>query len=395
MRLREDEEEFLEGRHGEAARKSMEILVALGEIYGAKQLVEVSSVQVAGVSYHNLGDAGLEFLSDMAHDGRVRVPTTLNPAGMDLEDWRSLGIPEEFARKQAEVIDAYRAMGVIPCCSCSPYLIGNLPRFGEHVAWSESSAVTFANSVIGARTNREGGPSALAAAIVGKTPAYGLHLEENRAATIHVEVKARMRSATDFGALGYVVGTRAQGEVAYLSGIAHASVDDLRSLCASLPTYGGQPIVHLEDLTPVRQKKPKRTIVVRPTDLDEAIRAMSDDVRHVDFVALGCPHASIAEIADIAALLRGKRVKADLWVATARPTKLLADLRGYTAVIEQAGGRLVCDTCMAVAPLRGRFRTCATTSAKGCYYARGHNGMKTRLGTLAQCIDAAVSGTWR
>ena len=185
MYLTKNEEKMLDGEEGYAVKKSMEILVALGNIYGADRLVEIGSVQVAGVSYHNLGDAGLEFLNELAEDGKVKVLTTLNPAGMDLEDWRNLGIDPEFARKQNLVIEAFSKMGIVISCTCTPYLIGNLPRYGEHIAWSESSAVTFANSVIGAKTNREGGPSALAAAFVGKTPCYGLHLDQNRVPDTH------------------------------------------------------------------------------------------------------------------------------------------------------------------------------------------------------------------
>ncbi len=133
---------MLNGEEGYAVRKSMEILVALGDIYGAESLIKVGSVQVAGVSYHNLGDAGLEFLNELAKDGRVRVLTTLNPAGMDLENWRQLGISEEFASEQNQVIDAFERMGILISCTCTPYLIGNLPRFGEHVAWSESSGMS-------------------------------------------------------------------------------------------------------------------------------------------------------------------------------------------------------------------------------------------------------------
>src|SRR3989337_2914520 len=207
MNLTEEEERMLAGEEGYASRKSMEIRTALGGIYGAEQLIKVGSVQVAGVSYHNLGDAGLEFLNELAKDGRVKVLTTLNPAGMDLENWRQLGISEDFAKKQNLVIDAFKRMGIIISCTCTPYLIGNLPRYGEHIAWSESSAVTFANSVIGAKTNREGGPSALAAAFVGKTPYYGLHLEKNRVPDIHVDVRAKLKKISDCVALGHCIAT--------------------------------------------------------------------------------------------------------------------------------------------------------------------------------------------
>jgi predicted aconitase len=178
MLLTAEEKEMLEGAQGRATQKAMQILVALGEIYGAERMIPVTSAQIAGVSYDNLGEAGLQFLSEMAEGGgKARVLTTLNPAGMDIENWRSLGIQPDFAEKQERVLDAYSRMGVISTCTCTPYLTGNLPLFGEHIAWSESSAVCYANSVLGARTNREGGPSALASSLTGRTPEYGFHLE--------------------------------------------------------------------------------------------------------------------------------------------------------------------------------------------------------------------------
>jgi len=237
---------MLDGEEGYAVRKSMEILVALGDIFGAESLIKVGSVQVAGVSYHNLGDAGLEFLNELAKDGRVRVLTTLNPAGMDLENWRQLGISEEFAMKQNQVIDAFESMGILISCTCTPYLIGNLPRYGEHIAWSESSAVTFANSVLGAKTNREGGPSALAAAFVGKTPNYGLHLDENRIPDVHVKVEADLKKLSDWGALGYAIGKKAENKIPFITGIKEAETDDLKSFCASVVTYGAKPLFYLK-----------------------------------------------------------------------------------------------------------------------------------------------------
>ena len=190
MFLTREEEGMLAGQEGRATQKAMEILVALGKIYDAEKLVRVSSVQVSGVSYKNLGDAGLEFLNELAEDGKARVKSTLNPAGMSLTDWKAQGIQSGFAEKQLQVIDAYRRLGLEISCTCTPYLAGNEPSFGQHIAWGESSAVAYANSVIGARTNREGGPSALAASLTGKTPLYGLHLKENRVPTHIVDVDA-------------------------------------------------------------------------------------------------------------------------------------------------------------------------------------------------------------
>lgn len=397
MYLTKEEQRMLDGKEGYAVRKSMEILVALGDIYGAERLIKVGSVQVAGVSYHNLGDAGLEFLNELAKDGKVKVLTTLNPAGMDLENWRQLGISEEFAEKQNLVIDAFSRMGILISCTCTPYLIGNLPRYGEHVAWSESSAVTFANSVIGAKTNREGGPSALAAAFVGKTPCYGLHLDENRVPDIHVHVNANLSKLSDWGALGYSIGKKAENNIPYITGIKDAELDELKSFCASVVTYGAKPLFYMQGITPGAEncQVPKETVAIEQSDIKEAYDKINDEVSDIDFVCVGCPHCSIKEIAEIAELLKGKRIAAntEFWVATSRSAKQLADKRGYTNIIEQAGGKFACDTCMAVAPLKGRFKALATTSAKGCFYSR-QNNMKTKMGSIEECVEAAVTGKW-
>jgi predicted aconitase len=397
MELTSQEKAMLDGKDGYAVKKSMEILVALGDIFGAKSLINVGSVQVAGVSYHNLGDAGLEFLNTLAADGRVKVLTTLNPAGMDLENWQQLGITPEFAEKQNLVIDAFKRMGILISCTCTPYLIGNLPLYGEHVAWSESSAVTFANSVLGARTNREGGPSALAAAFVGKTPNYGLHLDENRIPDIHIQVNAELTKLSDWGALGYAIGKKAENKIPYITGIKAAELDTLKSFCASVVTYGSKPLFYMKGITPgyEAQKQPPNTVAVDQGDLKIAYDSINDDVADIELVCLGCPHCSVKEISEIATLLEGKKVAegTELWVATSRTAKQLADKRGYTTTIETAGGKFACDTCMAVAPLKGRFKSLATTSAKGCFYSR-QNLMKTKMGSIEECVEAAVSGTW-
>ncbi len=397
MYLTEEEQRMLDGAEGYAVRKSMEILVALGDIFGAKSLIKVGSVQVAGVSYHNLGDAGLEFLDTLAADGRVRVLTTLNPAGMDLENWQQLGISPEFAEKQNLVIDAFKRMGILISCTCTPYLIGNLPLYGEHLAWSESSAVTFANSVLGAKTNREGGPSALAAAFVGKTPCYGLHLDENRVPDVHVQVNAELTKLSDWGALGYAIGKKAENKIPYITGIKEAELDELKSFCASVVTYGAKPLFYIRGITPGAelQDQPKGTVAIEQSDLKNAYDNINDQVSDIDFVCVGCPHCSIKEIQEIADLIRGKKVAegTELWVATSRTAKQLADKRGYTATIEAAGGKFACDTCMAVAPLKGRFKALATTSAKGCFYSR-QNLMKTKMGSMKECVEAAVTGKW-
>jgi predicted aconitase len=401
MELNFDQLAMLNGEHGPAAHKAMEILAALGEIFGAVEMISVSSVQIAGVSYDNLGEAGLQFLTQMADGGgRARVLTTLNPAGMDVENWESLGIDPGFAENQKRVIEAFARMGVVTTCTCTPYLSGNLPHYGEHIAWAESSAVCYANSVIGARTNREGGPSALAAALTGYTPKYGMHLDEHRSPTVTVEIAsppAYPAGAQDvpgegglrtmwFGALGKAIGEKLQGsgkkQVPFIQGIGAASLEELKSFCASIATYGGTALFHMPGITPeaALMTPPVGTMRVTQDEIDAAKRSLGDATsEEVDFVSLGCPHLSINEIARLAELLDGKRVVKEFWITTARPTKQIADRMGYSAVIEASGARFAVDTCCVVAPIKGRFNALATDSAKACYYASGKNEFQTRL----------------
>jgi hypothetical protein len=399
MHLTPEEQEMLSGEYDRATQKSMEILNALGTIYDAESMVPVTSVQIAGVSFDNLGEAGLEFLSEMADGGgQAKVLTTLNPAGMDIENWQALEIDPEFARNQERVIEAYARMGVVTTCSCTPYLFGNLPHFGEHIAWAESSAVCYANSVLGACTNREGGPSALAAALTGRTPAYGLHLDENRRPGLTVRVETRLTDTRDFGALGVVVGraieSRQKKVIPYLRDIPAATVEQLKSFCASLATYGGLAMFHMEGITPesAQHAPPDETLVIGQADLDKAIHSLdvtsaSDEV---DFVSLGCPHLSIHEIQRIAELLGGKHVRKTFWITTSRPVKRIADQMGYSATIEAAGAIFAVDTCCVVAPIKGRFKNLVTDSAKACYYAGAKNGFKTRFLPFDEVVEEAL-----
>jgi predicted aconitase len=396
MRLDQEEHDMLEGKYGKATQKSMEILTTLGEIFNAEYMIPVYGVQIAGVSYANLGEAGLEFLSEMAEDGKVRVLTTLNPAGMDRENWQVLGIDEEFAKNQNRAIDAFAKMGIITTCSCTPYLIGNAPHYGQHIAWAESSAVCYSNSVIGARTNREGGPSALAAALTGKTPNYGYHLDENRHGQVLVTVKTPVKGTDEFGVLGKIIGDKLVTlgkKIPYITGIPSATVEELKSFCASVATYGGTALFHMEGITPEHNSYPKPSEInfeINHDDLVKARAELIDDDLEIDFVSIGCPHASIHEIAMLADLLKGKKVQKEFWVTTARPTKKIADQAGYTKSIEDAGAKFAADTCCVVAPIKGRFKGIMVDSAKACYYGRAKNKFKVKIGTIEECVAEAI-----
>lgn len=398
MILSQDELLMLKGDQGPAARTAMQILAALGRIYGAERLLPVASVQIAGVSYDNLGEAGLEWLEEMAlGGGKAQVLATLNPAGMDIENWQALGIPPDFAAKQQQIIQAFARMGVTTTCTCTPYLAGNLPQFGQHLAWAESSAVCYANSVLGARTNREGGPSALAAALTGRTPAYGYHLDENRRPGVAVAVHAKVQGTHAFGALGKAIGEKLEAAgrkaVPYITSLPSASLEELKAFCASLATYGGAALFHMPGVTPEAGQftPPAESFSVTQAELEAAAASLSDAAPHeVDFVTLGCPHLSLDEIARLAGLLEGRRVVKEFWITTARVTKQMADRLGYTAVIEASGAKFSADTCCVVAPIQGRFTALATDSAKACYYAYARHKFKTVFKPFDEVVKEAL-----
>jgi len=375
MYLTKEEERMLAGEQGEVMERMFRLLVRLGEIYGAENMISVGSVQVAGVSYKSIGDPGTEFLEDMASKGtRVKVLTYLNPAGMDLEDWKKYGFPEDFARNQLRIINAFKQMGIVITSTCTPYLAGNLPRFREHIAWSESSAVSFANSVIGARTNREGGPSALAAAICGRTPNYGLHLWENRQPTVKVKVDVDLSFNSDFGALGYYVGKQVKNKIPYFTGIKNANTDQLKSLGAAMAASGAVALYHVEELTPeadLVETKGLETITVTQREIDETYENLNSG-REPDIVILGCPHASLREIAVLAEKVKGKKLRKPVWICTSRMMKEASDRMGFTEIIEKAGGSVVADTCMVVSPIEKMgYKTTGVNSGKAANYLPG------------------------
>jgi predicted aconitase len=386
LRLLPDEERILAGELGETRQKMMEILVALGKVFGAKHLIPIRSAQVSGASYKTIGEAGLEWLSGL--DARVAVPTVLNPVGMDRKRWRDMGIPDSFARKQEEVIKAYARFGVRLECTCTPYYLYQI-KYGEHLAWSESSAVAYANSVIGARTNREGGPGALAAAIIGKTPAYGLHLVEGRRPelVIDVEESPDWSDTAMYGALGYYAGKIAGNRIPFLSGI-RPKRDQLKALGAAMAASGAVALFHVAGITP------EARVFSFSTENLEKVPVTIRDIREiasetpVDAVALGCPHCSPEELSEIADLISGKKVRIPVYIFAAR--KVIEKSEDAVAVIERSGARVYADTCMVVSPVMEQYGAVMVNSGKAFAYVPDMCGAAVRLGTTEECIRTAT-----
>lgn len=405
MKLTKLQERMRGGELGEPTALAMEMLCSLGEIYGADELIPIKSAHCAGLSYKSHGEAGMLWAEDMAAKGaQMRVPTTMNVIGVDRS--RDLGLPKDWVEGQLRIERSYEAMGCMGTSSCVPYYYSFLPRFGEHIAWAESSAVVFTNSVLGARDNREGGPSAWAAGMTGFTPRYGLHLDENRKGDILFHVSIPLHGVSDFGALGNYVGKMIGEKIPVFEGLGAPTTEELVYFGAALASAGGVALFHVIGITPeapdretVFAGKPYETVELGRRELEQGYQNLtSGKSREVDYVALGCPHCSLSQVREIAALLTGKKVHehVTLWVHTNLAVKGMAQQLGYAKIIEDAGGVLTQDLCTILSvPEALGMHTLATHSAKMAFYAPGGNGLDVWYGDDRQCIEAALTGRWQ
>ena len=386
MQLDPEDEKILAGEQGETRQKMLELLVALGKVFGAEQLVPIKSAQVSGASYKTIGEYGLQWLSSL--DAKAVVPAVLNPIGMPRTRWKEMGIDADFAGKQQAVVEAYGRLGIGLECTCTPYYLHET-SFGDHLSWSESSAVSYANSVIGARTNREGGPSALAAALIGRTPCYGFHLGQNRIPQVVVDVQTATRDWTvaDYGALGYHAGKLVGNRIPYFTGI-RPERDQLKALGAAMAATGAVALYHVEDVTPEAQKNRFGIggLEKIPVELKE-IAGVFQEVP-VEAVALGCPHCSPEELGTLARLLTGKRVTKPLYVFASQG--VIDTSRKFVEVIEKSGAKVYADTCMIVSPVMEQYRGIMVNSGKALAYVPDMCGGVARMGTTEECVWVAT-----
>ncbi|MCX6658733.1 MAG: aconitase X catalytic domain-containing protein [Euryarchaeota archaeon] len=366
MHLTAQEERILAGEEGHGRQKAIELLVALGDIYGARRLIPIASAQVSGASFKTIGDAGILFLEDFSTEAKATVTASLNPLGLDLKRWKAMGVDEEFHSKQARIVSAYRSLGIDPLYSCTPYLAGNRPRRGQHIAWAESSATVFANSYLGAMTNREGGPSALAAAIIGKTAEYGLHLPENRTPRIRIEIEEIPEGLVPLA--GYVVGKIAGKRVPLISGPS-LTPDEHKAFGAAMAATGAVSMyVHAQNgkKTRIDTSSVEECMSLPKTELVACAESLKGDDQW-DLVAIGCPHCSAAEIKRMATFLKNRRPRkdSDVWFCTSRA--VFAKCPNEIAVLKRFG-KVLCDTCMVVAPVEKMYKKTASDSGKAMVY---------------------------
>ncbi|MEM2703724.1 MAG: aconitase X catalytic domain-containing protein [Candidatus Bathyarchaeia archaeon] len=412
MYLTSEEERMLKGDYGLVLQKAMEILTAIGDLNGAKRMIPISSAHMAG-NYGVLRDEGVEWLEEFAESAKVKVFTTVNPQGFDFDLWREMGVPETFREIQLRIDGALKKLGVKLFYTCQQFLVGNLPRKGEHIAWAASESEIFANSVLGAMTNREGDHSALAAAVIGKTPEYGMHLPENRIGNILVdlsELDLDKLTQTDYAAIGYYVGKIAGDKIPVFIGLPqNISLQSLQALAYPLPVSGAVPMFHLVGITPEAPTieaafggdKPEDKITVTASDIKEVYEeSRRTDKEKVDLVIFGCPHCTLQEIEEIAAMLTGRKIfnGVKLWVCTSKATKAIAERMGYGDAIRSAGGMLIADTCPSGGPYaylkEEGVEVVITNSIKAAYYAYGLFGMGTIFASTKDCVEAAVKGRW-
>jgi predicted aconitase len=398
MYLTSEEKGMLDGAKGPLAQKCLQILVTLGEIYGADKMIPITNVHSPGVSYRVAGDAGLDYVKDASQNGSFLVSATLNTTGIDSVHWREKGFPEDFSLSQLELNLAYEKMGGLPMYTCTPYLAGNLPLKGEHVAWGESSAIAFVNSVLGARTNREGGPTALAAAVTGRVPNYGYHLDINRKAKFKVEVQTPLITDRDYAVLGYYAGQKVGKEVPLFTGLSQRPrLEALKAMGAALASSGAVALYHIEGVTP---ECPEAKAVLE--DKFESFSFGPEQFRQVaekfqlkskaDLVVVGCPHCSVIEMRELARALDKKTVKTALWVCVSSPVYSLAKRAGYVASLERAGASIIQDTCPVLCPTSDKgYKAVSTNSGKMAHYIRGLWNVDSELVSLEDCVRSALS----
>ena len=402
------DQEKLHGAHGPATKMAMSIIVRMAEVAGARELLDVTGAHIDSTVY--IGDAGLEFAERLASLGaKVSVPTTLNVSGLDEHHWREWAVPAQWAKQAKRQMDAYASMGTIPTWTCAPYQAEQRPKFGQQIAWGESNAIVFANSVIGARTERYPDLFDICCAIAGRAPAMGLHLTENRAGQVLLQladVSETLQGSDDFfPVLGHLMGKVSRDRIPVIAGMAvMPSEDQLKALGAASASSGGVALFHMIGVTPealtlsaaFQNSQPQEVIEVTMDNLREARRELTHtDSDALDLIVLGSPHFSLAEFKQLVPLVKGRKKNSNVkfLVTSSRAMTQLAKQAGYLDALQEFGAQLTVDTCILTTPmLPNEIQHLMTNSAKFAYYTPGLLGRKIAFGSLRDCVTSAIEG---
>ncbi|NSX93933.1 aconitase X [Agrobacterium tumefaciens] len=400
--LKDEDGAMLEGRDGIAARQAMRIIVAMAAQQGASTLVDVTQGHIDGCIYAS--PANLTFAEKMADmGGKVRVPTTMNAISVDKAHWRAQGVPEDFGDPAARLADAYVRMGCRPTFTCSPYLLDSAPSAGESIGWAESNAVIFANTVLGARTAKHPDFLDLCIAMTGRAPLSGVYLEENRRPQRIVDVALPAGIDDAFWPLvGYLAGKAAPDCIPLLRGLGAAkpSRDDLKALCAAFGTTSASPMLHIEGVTPEAGLAPLETagtVTISLADMAAGWSLLNEGPEEVQLVAIGSPHASLEECRALAAVFNGRKRHADVAViVTAGQQVIDAALQdGTLQSLKDSGVQVLPDLCwcsISEPVFPTKTRALMTNSGKYAHYGPGLSGRAVRFGSLADCVDSALTG---
>lgn len=406
MELTDEEQQAYQGARGRAQGMAMRILVHLGRVLGADRLIPISSAHIDGCLYH--GESGVAFAEALVQgEGHICVPTTLNVGALDLHRPENVRIDEPIREMARRLMQAYVALGCRQTWTCAPYQAGFRPAKGEDIAWAESNAVVFANSVLGARTNRYGDFLDICAALTGRAPRYGLHVPENRRATLRIRTSAvsqrLKRNSVFYPVLGAWLGRNAGSDIAVIEGLpTDLSEDALKALGAAAASTGAVALFHVAGVTPEAPTVeaagggavPEQVLDFTP---DEAIRAR-DSLSTIsgvapDVIALGSPHYSLAEVEAFERVRRGRRLRLPVYLCTGRHVFSVLEHRGQVAEMEGAGVVFITDTCVVVTPiLAPQGGVLMTDSGKFAHYSLGNIGYDVLYGSAAECVESAVQG---
>jgi cis-L-3-hydroxyproline dehydratase len=407
LSLSQKDLDMLDGIHGRAAQQAMRIIVRMAEVQQATELVDISHVHIGGSIY--TGKGSLKVIEELVSNGaKVRVPTTVNSISIDRSQTGAWNSGNEFDTNAGRLATALEAMGANPIFSCTPYVFPKTPQFGQNILWAESNAIVYANSVIGARTNRHGDFMDVCAALTGRVPNSGLHLSENRHGTLLVNVPDVVDvDPTFYTVLGYLIGKHAGADIPVIEGIRQKpSLEELKTFCATLATSGAVGMFHMVGVTPeaptleaaLGHVEPQRRLDVTKDQLRQVWNELSSaSSTTLNMVAMGSPHATLGDLAELGALVRGKKKhpQVEFLVTTSRFVRDQAQELGIVKDLDAFGVRISTDTCLCMFNPR-RVPSDAsgimTNSGKFAHYGPGLTGRGIYFGTAKDCVDSAIAG---